>query len=104
PLAPFALAALDLLDPESPEFTLDVISTFEAVLDDPRQVLSGQQRAAREEELAALKAEGVDYTERMNIIEAVTNPQPLAETHDNAFDIICESNPWATDLDSSPKT
>ena len=104
PLAPFALAALDLLDPESPEFTLDVISTFEAVLDDPRQVLSGQQRAARDEELAALKAEGVDYTERMNILEDVTYPQPLAESLDNAFDIFCESNPWAKDFDISPKS
>ena len=49
PLSPFALAAVDLLDPESPTYTLDVISTFEAILDDPGQILTAQQRARRGE-------------------------------------------------------
>ena len=77
PLAPFALAFLTLLDPASDTYDLDVISAFEAILDDPRQLLQAQQSAARGEEIAALKADGVDYTERMALIEDVTYPQPL---------------------------
>lgn len=104
PLSPFALAALELLDPESPTYTLDIISTFEAVLEDPRQILVAQQKAERGEEIAALKAEGVDYTERMTIVEGITWPQPLAEELEDAYDTFVEGNPWARDFTISPKS
>ena len=104
PLSPFALAFLTLLDPESETYTLDVISAFEAILDDPRQLLQAQQTAARGEEIAALKAEGVDYTERMAIIEDVTYPKPLADELDEAFDTFTQGNPWAREFELSPKS
>ncbi len=49
PLASFALAAFDLIDPESETFTLDVLSVVEAILDDPFPVLRRRPswRAAR---------------------------------------------------------
>src|SRR6478735_4943433 len=49
PLSTFALAAFDLLDPESPSYALDVISVVEATLDDPRQILASQENKARGE-------------------------------------------------------
>lgn len=104
PLSPFALAALTLLDQDSETYTLDVISVFEAVLDDPRQVLTAQQRAERGEEIAALKAEGVDYTERMNIVEDITWPKPLAEELDQAFETFAAGHPWVREFDISPKS
>ena len=104
PLSPFALAFLSLLDPESETYTLDVISAFEAILDDPRQLLQAQQTAARGEEIAALKAEGVDYTERMAIIEDVTYPKPLADELEEAFATFTEGNPWAKEFELSPKS
>lgn len=104
PLAPFALAFLTLLDPESDTYALDVVSTFEAILDDPRQLLQAQQSAARGEEIAALKAEGVDYTDRMAIIEDVTYPQPLRDELEEAFETFAEGNPWARDFELSPKS
>jgi hypothetical protein len=42
PLSPLALAAIELLDRESPEYPLDVLSVIEATLDNPRQVLAAQ--------------------------------------------------------------
>ncbi|STC70616.1 DEAD/DEAH box helicase [Corynebacterium pilosum] len=104
PLSPFALAFLTLLDPESETYTLDVISTFEAILDDPRQLLQAQQSAERGEELAALKAEGVDYTERMALLEEVTYPMPLKDELDDAFETFREGNPWAKEFELSPKS
>src|SRR5699024_2448977 len=76
PLSPFALAAMDLLDVESPTHAHDVVSVIEATLDDPRQVLYAQQRQARGEEVAEMKAEGIEYEERMELLEEVTHPQP----------------------------
>ncbi len=104
PLAPFALAALTLLDKESETYTLDVISTFEAILDDPRQILIAQQKARRGEEIAALKSEGVDYNDRMALIEDVTWPKPLEEELEQAFETFREGHPWAREFELSPKS
>ena len=104
PLSPFALAFLTLLDPASETYDLDVISTFEAILDDPRQLLQAQQSAARGEEIAALKADGVDYTERMALIEDVTYPQPLRDELEDAYETFAHGNPWAKEFDLSPKS
>lgn len=104
PLSPFALAAFDLLDPESPTYALDLVSVIEATLDDPRQVLSAQQFAARGEAVAAMKEEGLDYDERMELLEEVTHPQPLAELLEHAFAVYQQSHPWVADYELSPKS
>ncbi len=104
PLGPFALAALTLLDPEEDTYTLDIITVFESILDDPRQVLQAQQSQRRGEEIAALKAEGVDYTDRMSIVEDITWPKPLEELLEQAYDTFCEGNSWAKDFELRPKS
>jgi superfamily II RNA helicase len=104
PLSPFALAVYDLLDEESPTFALDVVSVTEAILDDPRPVLSAQQFAARGEAVQAMKAEGIEYEERMALLEDVTYPKPLAGLLGEAFDTYRASQPWIGDFDISPKS
>lgn len=104
PLSPFALAALELLDPDKPDYALDVISVFESILEDPRPLLVAQQKKARGEEIAALKAEGVDYTERMNIVEDITWPMPLADELEAAFDTYSQGHPWVREFSLSPKS
>ncbi len=76
PLSPLALAAIGLLDRSSADYPLDVLSVIESTLDDPRQVLSAQLFKARGEAVAAMKADGIEYEERMDLLEAVTYPQP----------------------------
>ena len=104
PLGPFALAALELLDKDSETYALDVISVFESILDDPRQLLQAQQKAARSEEIAALKAEGVDYHERIAIVEEITWPKPLEEMLEQAYDMYAEGHPWVKEFELSPKS
>ena len=90
--SPFALAAMDLLGVDSPEHTLDVISVVEATLDDPRPLLYAQQRQARGEAVAAMKAEGMDYEERMAALEEIAWPRPLAELLEPALEMYRQSN------------
>ncbi|WP_167202591.1 DEAD/DEAH box helicase [Actinomyces respiraculi] len=104
PLAPFALAAMDLLGVDSPTHTLDVVSVVEATLDDPRPLLYAQQRQARGEAVAAMKAEGLDYDERMAALEEVTWPRPLAELLAPALEMYRQANPWVTPYELSPKS
>lgn len=104
PLSPFALAVFELLDPESPTYALDMISVLEATLDDPRPVLSQQQFQARGEAVAAMKAEGIEYDERMELLEQVTWPKPLEELLDAAFATYSATQPWIGDFALSPKS
>ena len=104
PLSPFAYAALDLLDREAPTYALDVVSVVEATLDPPRQVLAAQENKARGEAVAAMKAEGYDYEERMALLESVTYPRPLAELLEAGFTIYRRTNPWVADHELTPKS
>jgi superfamily II RNA helicase len=104
PLSTFALAAIELLDQEADDFALDVVSVIEATLEDPRQVLFAQLSKARGEAVAQLKAEGVEYEERMALLEEVTYPQPLAELLEGAYDLYRKGHPWLADHQLSPKS
>lgn len=104
PLSPFAVASFDLLDKESPTYALDMISVLEATLDNPRPILSQQQFMARGEAVAAMKAEGIEYDQRMELLEEVTWPKPLEELLTAAFDMYSASQPWIGDFELSPKT
>ena len=104
PLSPFALAAFELLDPEQPTYALDMLSILEATLDDPRPVLSQQQFKARGEAIAAMKADGIEYDERMELLEEVTHPRPLADLLEQAFETFATSQPWVRDFELSPKS
>lgn len=104
PLSPFALAALEVLDPTLPGYPLDVLSVLESTLDDPRQVLSAQQHKARGEAVAAMKADGIEYEQRMELLEDVTHPKPLAELLDATFEIYRAGHPWVGDYELSPKS
>ncbi|PFG37759.1 helicase-like protein [Flavimobilis soli] len=104
PLSPFALAAQELLDVDSPTHALDVVSIVEATLSDPRQVLYAQERAARGEAIGALKAEGYEYEERMAMLEEVSWPKPLEDLLVPAFAAYKKGNPWVADQELSPKS
>lgn len=117
PLSPFALAAIELLDPEEPagpstssegvgtgHYALDVVSVIESTLDDPRPILSQQQFKARGEAIGRMKQDGIEYDERMELVELVTWPKPLDELLAQSFEVFASSQPWVRDFELSPKS
>jgi superfamily II RNA helicase len=104
PLSTFALAAIELLDRESETYALDVLSVIEATLENPRPVLMSQQFRARGEAVAAMKAEGIEYEERMELLEDITWPKPLEDMLEAAYDIYAEGHPWVTEHELRPKS
>ncbi|MBR3317588.1 MAG: DUF3516 domain-containing protein [Atopobiaceae bacterium] len=104
PLSPFLLAAIELLDRESETYVYDVISLVESTLEQPYQILRAQEKSARSEAMARMKADGVEYEERMERIQEVTYPMPLAELIEAAFATYCEKVPWANDYEPHPKS
>ncbi|AUM15433.1 DEAD/DEAH box helicase [Rhodococcus ruber Chol-4] len=104
PLSPFALAAIELLDIDSPTYALDVVSVIESTLDDPRQILMAQQHAARGEAVQQMKADGIEYEERMELLEEITWPKPLADLLEPAFETYRTGHPWVSEFPLSPKS
>jgi len=104
PLSPFAVAALELLDRESPSYALDVVSIVESVLDPPRQVLAAQLNRARGEAVAAMKSDGLEYDERMALLDDITYPKPLEDLLEGALDIYRSGHPWVDDFELTPKS
>ena len=104
PLSPFALAVIGVLDHTDGDYPLDVISVIESTLDNPRPVLAQQQFKARGEAVAAMKADGVEYEARMDALEEVEHPQPLAELLHAMFETFAASQPWVRDIELRPKS
>ncbi|MBO0774233.1 MAG: DUF3516 domain-containing protein, partial [Actinobacteria bacterium] len=96
--------AIELLDRDSPGYPLDVVSVIEATLDNPRPVLAAQQFKARGEAVAQMKADGLDYDERMELLEEVTHPRPLADLLETAYNLYRRGHPWVADYELAPKS
>jgi hypothetical protein len=67
-------------------------------------VLAAQQFKARGEAVARMKADGVEYDERMELLESVTYPQPLTELLEAAYDMYRRGHPWVADHEVRPKS
>src|SRR6478609_2413006 len=104
PLSPLALAALDILDQQADTYALDAISLIEATLEGPRPVLSAQRFKARGEAVAAMKAEGIEYEERMALLEDVDYPKPLADLIEVAYEAYKKGAPWIAEYQPEPKS
>ncbi|WP_405374864.1 MULTISPECIES: DEAD/DEAH box helicase [unclassified Microbacterium] len=114
-----AASARDSADPEPGEtptdaagrrsvgtghYALDVVSVIESTLDDPRAILSQQEYKARGEAVAAMKRDGIEYDERMALLEEITWPKPLAGLLLQSFEVFASTQPWVRDFELRPKS
>jgi hypothetical protein len=81
-----------------------MVSVVESTLDDPRQILAAQQNKARGEAVGAMKADGVEYEERMERLQDISYPKPLEELLWHAYNTYKKSHPWVGDHPVSPKS
>jgi hypothetical protein len=51
-----------------------------------------------------MKAEGIEYDERIELLDQITYPKPLEELLGHAYDVYRQTNPWAADAQLSPKS
>jgi len=104
PLSAFAMAALEMLDDQAGDYALDVVSVIEATLEDPMAILIAQEKKARGETIAELKAEGYEYEERQAILEEVTWPKPLADELSAVHLAMAKTHPWLVEHPLRPKS
>ncbi|WP_290726126.1 DEAD/DEAH box helicase [Fibrobacter sp. UBA2449] len=103
PLSLYLVDTLPKLDSESPEYALDVITLCESIVENPEAILRIQQNKARTARLDELKAQGMEYNQRMEEIEKVEYPKPLREFIYSTYNEFAEQHPWV-DVNVEPKS
>jgi superfamily II RNA helicase len=103
-LSLFLLVALDHLDPAAPTYALDVLTLVESILENPQAVLVRQLDKVKGELVAKLKAEGMEYEQRMEELERADIPKPLEEFTYRVFDAFRSKHPWVRGENVRPKS
>jgi superfamily II RNA helicase len=103
-LSLFAVEAVLTLDHEAPDYALDALTVVESILEDPGVVLAQQIEVAKTRALAAMKAEGLEYDERMAELEKVDRPKPKADVLWGLFNAFASQHPWVGAEGLRPKS
>lgn len=104
PLSLFALEAIDALDVDADGYALDVLSVLESVLENPGVIIAAQLDLLRGETIGRLKSEGMEYDDRMEELDKLEHPKPLADFLFPAFDIFRGHHPWVGGDTIRPKS
>jgi hypothetical protein len=94
PLGPFAIEVIASFDRDDPAYVLDVVSVVESIIENPRAIVFAQEKSARGLEVARMKAAGVPYEERIENLDTITWPKPLAEILDSCIELYQRTHPW----------
>ena len=103
-LSLYLLDALYLLDPNEESYGFDVVSLVESILESPRAILLRQLDKLKGDLVAKLKAEGVEYEQRMEELDRLEHPKPLADFIYRTFDAFRAKHPWVQGENVRPKS
>jgi superfamily II RNA helicase len=96
-LSLYLVETLFLLDPACQTYALDVVTLVESVLENPKQILFKQQEKARQAMYLELKAQGTEYEELKEKLDAVTWPKPLEDFVYTTFNDFAKKHPWVSE-------
>ena len=103
-LSLYLVETIDVLEPESETYVPDLVTLVESILEDPQVILWKQVDKLKAELVAQLKAEGVEYEQRMERLEEVTHPKPLSDFIYGTFNRFRGKHPWVGGEDIRPKS
>ncbi len=104
PLSLFAVEAVAVLDRSAADYHLQALSLVESIVEDPTVVLMAQLDRIKDELMTRMKAEGVEYEERMSRLAEVTWPRPEADFIGGSFEVFARHHPWVERDRPSPKS
>ena len=103
-LSLYLLETLPLLDAESPDYALDVLTLVESILENPELILRKQLDRIKDRAVAQMKAEGVEYDQRMEELEKLEYPKPLRDFVYETFNAFADRHPWVGEENIRPKS
>jgi hypothetical protein len=103
-LSLYLIETIPLVNPEQEDYALVVLSLVEAILEDPDLILRKQLDRVKGEAVAAMKAEGIEYEERMAKLEELEYPKPNREFIYSTFNAFADKHPWVGQENIRPKS
>jgi hypothetical protein len=103
-LSLYLLETIPLLDPGSETHALDLLTLVESILEKPELILRRQLDKLKDKAVAEMKAEGLDYDQRMEELEKLEHPKPLRDFVYSTFNAFADRHPWVGEENIRPKS
>ena len=103
-LSLYLLETIPLLEPDSPDYALDLLTLVEAILENPDIVLRRQLDKVKDRAVAQMKADGMEYEQRMEELEKLEYPKPLRDFVYLTFNAFADRHPWVGEENIRPKS
>jgi len=103
-LSLYCLDTLGRLDTTAADYPLKLLSLVESILENPDAILRKQLDKLKSDKIAELKAEGVEYDDRMEALEKLEYPKPEREFIYETFNVFASEHPWIGEENIKPKS
>lgn len=103
-LSLYLIDALSVLDRHDPDYALDVLSLVEAIEENPNAILNRLLDKKKDEEMAQMKADGLEYDARMEALEKIEYDKPLKDFIYQTFNEFGKKHPWVEQENIHPKS
>jgi superfamily II RNA helicase len=95
---------LPQMDPQAPDYALVLLTLVESILEDPDIILRKQLDKLKDQKMAEMKMEGIEYDERMEELEKLEYPKPNREFIYSTFNAFADKHPWVGQENIRPKS
>lgn len=103
-LSLYLIDTIKLIDPESPNYSLDLITLAESIVENPDIILRKQLNRAKDQKMSEMKMEGLSYENRMLKLEEVEYPKPNRDFIYSTFNEFAAHHPWVGQENIRPKS
>ena len=103
-LSLFVHDTLPLMDPAAPDYALVVLTLVESILEDPELILRKQLSKVKDQAVAEMKMQGMEFNERMEELEKLEYPKPNRDFIYSTFNAFASKHPWVGQENIRPKT
>ena len=103
-LSLYLIETIPLLDAQSPSYAVDLLTLVESILENPELILRRQLERLKGLKVAEMKADGIEYDERMAELEKLEHPKPLRDFVYDTFNAFADRHPWVGQENIRPKS
>jgi superfamily II RNA helicase len=103
-LALYLLDTLQLLNAEHPDYALDLLTLIESILENPMAILHAQLQRCKTERMVELKAQGMEFDQRLAELDKVEYPKPNREFIYRTYNAFSAAHPWVGQENIRPKS
>ena len=103
-LSLYLLETIPLLDANSLDYPLDLLTLVESILENPELILRRQLDKVKDRAIAKMKADGMEYEQRVAELEKLEYPKPLSDFVYTTFNVFEAKHPWVGEEAIRPKS